>query len=77
MMTTILEAALRSLVAAAAVGAGLHVLRVRNVLAQKVVWGMVLAAALAMPILLPAAARWTVQSSSSKAAPNRSVPSRR
>ena len=60
MMTTILEAALRSLVAAAAVGAGLHVLRVRNVLAQKVVWGMVLAAALAMPILLPAAARWTV-----------------
>lgn len=60
MMTTILEAALRSLVAAAAVGAGLHVLRVRNVLAQKVVWGMVLAAALAMPILLPAAARWPV-----------------
>lgn len=60
MMTTILEAALRSLVAAAAVGAGLHVLRVRNVLAQKAVWGLVLVGAMAMPVLLPAVARWPV-----------------
>ncbi len=60
MMGTILDAALRSLVAAAAVGAGLHLLRVRNVLAQKVAWGMVLAAALAMPLLLSAVAHWQV-----------------
>ncbi|MGB7548666.1 MAG: M56 family metallopeptidase, partial [Terracidiphilus sp.] len=60
MMGTIVEAALRSLVAAAAVGAGLHLLRVRNVLAQKAAWGMVLAAALAMPLLLSAVAHWPV-----------------
>ena len=48
----LLEAALRALVAAMALGLGLRLLRVRNVLAQKAVWGVVLAAALAMPLLM-------------------------
>jgi beta-lactamase regulating signal transducer with metallopeptidase domain len=52
--TMLLEAALRALVAALALGLGLRLLRVRNVLAQKAVWGVVLAAALAMPLLM----RW-------------------
>ncbi len=58
MMPTFVEAALRSLLVAAMVGAGLRALRVRNVLVQKAAWGAVLAAALAMPLLMPAAARW-------------------
>ncbi|MGB6194384.1 MAG: M56 family metallopeptidase, partial [Terracidiphilus sp.] len=58
MMPMMLEAALRSLLVAAAVAAGLRLLRVRNVLAQKSAWTLVLAAALAMPLLQPIAARW-------------------
>ncbi len=58
MMPIMLEAALRSLLVAAAVAAGLRILRVRNVLAQKSAWTLVLAAALAMPLLQPLAARW-------------------
>ncbi|HEY1767270.1 MAG TPA: M56 family metallopeptidase [Terracidiphilus sp.] len=50
----LLEAALRALVAALALGLGLRLLRVRNVLAQKAVWGILLGAALAMPLLM----RW-------------------
>jgi beta-lactamase regulating signal transducer with metallopeptidase domain len=46
----ILEAALRALVAAVAVWAGLRLLRVGNVLVQKAAWGLVLVAALAMPL---------------------------
>lgn len=52
-----LEAAVRSLLVALAVWAGLRVLRVRNVVAQKVAWGLVLAAALLMPVLAPMLAR--------------------
>ena len=52
-----LEAALRSLLVALAVAAGLRVLRVRNVPAQKAAWTLVLASALAMPLLLPVAGR--------------------
>ncbi len=58
MMPTFVEAALRSLLVAAMVGAGLRALRVRNVLVEKAAWGAVLAAALAMPLLMPVAARW-------------------
>lgn len=60
MMLTLLEAALRSLLVAALVAAGLRALRVRNVLVEKAAWGAVLAAALLMPLLMPAAARWQV-----------------
>ena len=47
----LLEASLRALVAAVAVWAGLRLLGVGNVLVQKVAWGLVLVAALAMPLL--------------------------
>lgn len=56
----LLEAALRSVLLALAVWAGLRVFRVKNVLAQKAAWGLVLVSALAMPILLPYAAHWSV-----------------
>ena len=46
----ILEAALRALLAAVAVWAGLRLLSIGNVLAQKAAWGLVLVAALAMPL---------------------------
>ncbi|HKF50080.1 MAG TPA: M56 family metallopeptidase [Terracidiphilus sp.] len=51
------DAAARSLLLATAVGAGLALLRVRNVVAQKAAWMLVLAAAVAMPLLAPLAAR--------------------
>ena len=43
MIAELVEAALRSLLVAMAVWAGLQVFRVRNVLAQKAAWGLVLA----------------------------------
>ena len=52
------ESALRSLLVALAVWAGLRIFRIGNVLAQKAAWGLVLAAALLMPFLAPLAARW-------------------
>jgi hypothetical protein len=58
MIPTMIEAALRSLLLALAVWAGLRVFRVRNVLAQKSAWGLVLASALLMPVLAPFAERW-------------------
>jgi beta-lactamase regulating signal transducer with metallopeptidase domain len=48
----LLEAAARALVAALVLWAGLRLLRVRNVPAQKTAWGLVLAVALAMPLLM-------------------------
>jgi beta-lactamase regulating signal transducer with metallopeptidase domain len=51
-----MDAAARSLLLAAVVGAGLAVLRARNVVAQKAAWTLVLAAALLMPLLAPWAA---------------------
>ncbi len=47
----LVEASIRALVAAVAVWAGLRLLGVGNVLVQKVAWGLVLLAALAMPLL--------------------------
>jgi len=46
----ILEAALRALLAAVAVWAGLRLLGIGNVLVQKTAWGLILVAALAMPL---------------------------
>jgi hypothetical protein len=58
MMPDVLDAAFRSLILAFAVAAGLRAFRVRNVIAQKAAWGLVLAAALLMPLLAPRLARW-------------------
>ena len=54
MIPVLLESALRALLAALTVWVGLRLCRVGNVLAQKAAWGLVLAAALAMPLLM----RW-------------------
>ncbi len=56
----LVEAALRSALLGLAVWIGLRLLGVRNVLAQKAAWGLVLAGALVMPIVLPMASHWTV-----------------
>jgi beta-lactamase regulating signal transducer with metallopeptidase domain len=54
MILLLIEAALRTLLVALAVAGGLRLLRVSNVMAQKRTWCLVLAAALAMPLLM----RW-------------------
>jgi beta-lactamase regulating signal transducer with metallopeptidase domain len=54
MIHALLEAALRALFLALLVGGGLVLLRVRNVLAQKLAWGLVLLSAVAMPLAM----RW-------------------
>ncbi len=53
----LVEAAIRSVLLALAVWIGLRIFSVRNVLAQKAAWGLVLASALLMPMVLPMAAR--------------------
>ena len=52
MMSVILESAARTLLLTAAVWIALRVLRVGNVIAQKIAWTLVLAAAIAMPFLM-------------------------
>lgn len=52
LMPILLESAMRALIAAAVIWAGLHVFRVRNVPAQKAAWGLMLMAALAMPLVM-------------------------
>jgi beta-lactamase regulating signal transducer with metallopeptidase domain len=56
----LIETALRSLIVALVVWAGMQALRMRNVLAQKAVWSGVLGAALLMPLLMTAYAHWPV-----------------
>ena len=56
----LVEAALRSVFLALAVWMGLGVLKVRNVMAQKAAWGLVLAGAVAMPLVLPMTSHWSV-----------------
>lgn len=56
-LTILLESAARSLLLAGTVGAGLALLRTRNVPARKTAWMLVLAASFAMPVL----ARWAAQ----------------
>jgi beta-lactamase regulating signal transducer with metallopeptidase domain len=58
MISVLIEAALRSLLVGLSVAVGLRIFRVRNVPAQKAAWGLVLASALAMPLLLPFTAQW-------------------
>lgn len=58
MIPLFFESAIRSLLLGLAVFAGLRIFRVRNVLAQKAAWGLVLASAVVMPLLLPVAAKW-------------------
>lgn len=58
MTDLVIEATLRSLLLALAVWAGLRLLRVRNVPAEKAAWTMVLAAAVVMPLMLILAPRW-------------------
>jgi bla regulator protein blaR1 len=53
-MTAMIEAAVRGLLLAMVVGAGLRVLRVTNVPVRKAAWSLVLVASLAMPFLM----RW-------------------
>ncbi len=52
LLPILLESAMRALIAAAAIWAGLRVFRVRNVPAQKSAWGLMLMAALAMPLMM-------------------------
>lgn len=56
----LVEAAIRSVLLALAVWIGLRAFNVRNVLAQKAAWGLVLASALAMPVVLPMTEHWSV-----------------
>ena len=56
MTQTLVEAALRALLMALAVWAGLRVFRVSNVVAQKAAWGLVLVCAVAVPLVM----RWQV-----------------
>jgi hypothetical protein len=60
MILTLLEAAIRALVVALTVWAGLRLFRVANVLALKAAWGLVLAAALAMPLAINLGVGWRV-----------------
>ena len=60
MIPVFLEATLRSILLGLAVAAGLRLFRVRNVVAQKSAWGLVLVSALAMPLLLPITAQWHI-----------------
>jgi hypothetical protein len=60
MTAVMIEAALRALIFAVAVGASLRLLRVSNVPVRKAAWSVVLIASLGMPFLMrwPAAAGW-------------------
>ncbi|HEX3662652.1 MAG TPA: M56 family metallopeptidase [Acidobacteriaceae bacterium] len=60
MTAMMIEAAVRGLLLAIVVGAGLRVLRVTNVPARKAAWSLVLVASLAMPFLMrwPAMTGW-------------------
>ncbi len=61
MTAMMIEAALRGLLLAIVVGAGLRVLRVTNVPVRKAAWSLVLVASLAMPFLVrwPALTGWS------------------
>jgi len=54
LFSVLLEAVFRALIAGVAVWGGLRLLRVKNLLAQKAAWGLVLMAGVAMPLLM----RW-------------------
>jgi beta-lactamase regulating signal transducer with metallopeptidase domain len=56
MIPVLVEAALRALLVAGTVRSGLRIFRVSNVLAQKIAWALVLASAVAMPLVM----RWHI-----------------
>jgi beta-lactamase regulating signal transducer with metallopeptidase domain len=60
MIPVLVESALRALLVAVTVWAGLRIFRVSNVLAQKIAWALVLASAVAMPLVM----RWHILSPS-------------
>ena len=62
-ITPLADAALRGLAAALAVAGGIAILRVRNVVAQKAAWTVVLSGALLMPLVLPWLAPWLARQS--------------
>jgi len=55
-MAELMEAGLRALLIAVVVGAGMSLLRMRNVVAQKAVWSLVLGAAVTTPLMM----RWQI-----------------
>lgn len=57
MISVLIDAAFRSLLVGLMVALGLRTFRIRNVFAQKAALGLVLAGALAMPLLMPVADR--------------------
>lgn len=57
MIPVLIDAAMRSLLVGLMVAVGLRAFRIRNVFAQKAALGLVLAGALAMPLLMPIAGR--------------------
>lgn len=70
MLTTLIEAALRSLVLALIVGVGLRVFRIHNVVSQRCAWAAVLIGCLLMPFVLPFSVRWHVLPVASIPAPS-------
>ena len=58
MLTALIEAALRSLILALAVWAGLRIFRIRNVVSQRSAWTVVLIGSLLMPFALPITSHW-------------------
>lgn len=86
MIPVLIEAAVRALLVALTVWAGLRLFRVSNVPAQKAAWGLVLASAVAMPLvmqwrLLPAsftvrlpAAMWMTAKSGQDVSKSASIP---
>ena len=69
MLAPFIEAALRSLILAAAVWAGLRLFRVRSVVSQRWAWTAVLACSLLMPVALPVASHWRALSIATIPAP--------
>ncbi|MFZ0301138.1 MAG: M56 family metallopeptidase [Terracidiphilus sp.] len=74
MSLLILESALRALTLAIAAWTILRLLRVRNVLAQKCTWTVVLAASLVTPVLLLVSAQWQVWPAATLRIPAISLP---
>ncbi|HEX5233972.1 MAG TPA: M56 family metallopeptidase [Silvibacterium sp.] len=60
MLAALIEAALRSLILALVVWAGLSIFRIQNVVSQRCAWTAVLIGSLLMPFVLPFTARWHV-----------------
>ncbi len=69
MLAALIEAAIRSLILALAVWAGLRVFRIHSVISQRFTWTAVLIGSLLMPFALPFTSHWHVLSFASIPAP--------